>query len=183
MSKYRLTDQACARVLNKKFQKVVRNISADGSEPLSRVETWRGGARRSVSTSRSSNRTGGFPASGSRRRRHVSAHERPALPRAEVNQTQLLVQVLAGEQGLHPGVHLVLMGQPPTQPPAGVLFHRPVGPADDSGRSLVGGRDQALGLAAGGLGDEPVLDAVAAQVVDAGLGKIFFDAVVGFLEQ
>ena len=33
-----------------------------------RVETWRGGTKCSVSTSRSSNRTGGFPASGSRRR-------------------------------------------------------------------------------------------------------------------
>ena len=45
---------------------------------------------------------------------HGLAHERLALARAEVYEPQRLVQVPAGEQGLHPGPHLVLVGQPPT---------------------------------------------------------------------
>jgi hypothetical protein len=74
-----------------------------------RVEMWRGGLDGayllptllvagasisrscSVSTSRSSNRTGGFPASGSRTRLHAFAHGKIVRPLRQINQTKLIM--------------------------------------------------------------------------------------------
>jgi hypothetical protein len=77
-----------------------KSLNSLGNTPLawsSRVERWRGGLGQAyllpalsragasrvgpcpVSTSRSSNRTGGFPASGSRTRTQAFAHEKPRV--------------------------------------------------------------------------------------------------------
>ena len=114
-----------------------------------RVDDWRGGGRRmgvavpggfrrcrcltprrgSVSSRRSSNRTCGFPASGSRtrsclrprkaRRAHGKAGEPVLLPESLVRKSHILS-----------GAHLVLATEPLAQPPGRVPVNRRVGRAD-----------------------------------------------------
>src|SRR5471030_1609918 len=110
-----------------RYQQILRpNLLQLHRSGACRVETWRGGNACSVSTSRSSNRTGGFPASGSRRRSCHGPRE-AGLTHAEVDQPQLLMQVLIGEPGGCPSWHLVLLAQPLTQPGAHMLFHGAIG--------------------------------------------------------
>ena len=121
----------------------------------SRVEKWRGGLGRayrlpalssagasvarpcSVSTSRSSNRTGGFPATTARaavpalgqggscvRPREVACDVR------EPDQSQCLVQVLVGEACRSRSLLLVFLTQPPAEPRRDVAIHGTVGLAD-----------------------------------------------------
>ena len=77
---YRFTLSILKQHPNRRHSLIMRRRLCGWSEKflmevISRVEEWRGGWR-SVSTPRSSNRTGGFPASGSRTRTHAVAHEK-----------------------------------------------------------------------------------------------------------
>src|SRR5215469_17484667 len=90
---------------------------------MCRVETWRGGENRSVSTSRSSNRTGGFPASGSRRRMSCRRPRKAPFTSTQLNQAKL-----PGFGGAHvppaPGAPDPVLGvEPHPQPAANVGIH------------------------------------------------------------
>src|SRR4029077_16055943 len=84
----------------------------------------------SVSTSRSSNRTCRFAASGSRTSppcgRSRAARRSPLKP----NQPQRLVQVTVREACPSRPLHLVLPHQPPTEPRAGRALHPAIGCGD-----------------------------------------------------
>jgi hypothetical protein len=90
----------------------------------------------SVSTSRSSNRMCGFPASGSRRKFTIS----PTRSGRYVSQALLSRRSRTGiilEPAGSRSRHLVFMTQPPTQPSAGMLINRPIGSADRSKTEVV----------------------------------------------
>src|SRR5665213_2407153 len=96
----------------------------------------------SVSTSRSSNRTGGFPASGSRTRmiwsnnscfRPREVARSPRQPYQTEGLVQVLVRVLRGTRtGL-----LALLTQPPAKPSRGVGIHGAIGFADRSQAEVI----------------------------------------------
>ena len=112
-----------------------------------RVRMWRGGLRfslsvtapfvwrclssrtnHSVSTSSSSNRTCGFPASGSRTRRHAFTHGSPAPKSGQADEPEVPVEVREGIRPAPASPDLVLVAQPPAQPRSGVVVERTVGP-------------------------------------------------------
>jgi transposase len=94
--------------------------------PMGRVERWRGSLGQahplpalssagaslarpcSVSTSRSSNRTGGFPASGSRTKVSCVRPRNGSAPARELDQAQLLLEVLVGKARVAVPLELVL---------------------------------------------------------------------------
>ena len=77
----------------------VENATSDAENVTStcRVETCRGGENRSVSTSRSSNRTGGIPASGSRRRMSCRRPREAPFTSAQLD----AIKGVTGSYGLH----------------------------------------------------------------------------------
>ena len=123
-----------------------------------------------VSTSRSSNRTGGFPASGSRRRSHAFAHGKLAVRVGKQTRPKRFVQVLIGELGCCPALQFVLGTQPLTQPVAGVLVHRPIGLADRTQAEVVGPPANMrlsfppLSAASSGVYFRPVISLIASQM-------------------
>ena len=83
----------------------------------------------SVSSRRSSNRTCGFPASGSRTRSCLRPRKARRM-RRKARETKLFPESLGREPHFFPGPHLVLAAQPLAQPPGRVPVDRRVGRAD-----------------------------------------------------
>src|SRR5215471_1934752 len=80
------------------------------------------------SRSRSSNRTGGFPASGSRARSVTALPTDMRLrDAAELVQAQFRVQIRVREACVSLSPYLVLLAEPPTEPTPSVLQHDLVG--------------------------------------------------------
>ena len=129
---------------------LIRHYSLGSTRKTGRVERWRGGLGRayllpalsfagaslaqpcSVSTSRSSNRTCGFPASGSRTRTHAFAHEKVAVAQPAVGRGPTSrAGTRRGTRVHSPSRHLVLLAQPPTEPMSQrVRSTHPIRPAD-----------------------------------------------------
>jgi hypothetical protein len=105
-----------------------------------RVESRSGAvAWGSVSTPRSSNRTGRFPASGFRTRRFTrSLTNRPALRSRETVEPELPVEVGVGEACLPATTHPILRAQPLTHPVADMLGHRLVRLTESPDAEVVG---------------------------------------------
>ena len=105
---------------------------------IGRVEEWRGGLGSaylfpalssagasiaspcSVSTPRSSNRTGGFPASGSRTRTHAFAHGKLRVRPLRRTSPSTSCRYSSGNRDHPPALHLVLGAQPLAEPVAAV---------------------------------------------------------------
>ena len=101
-----------------------------------RVETWRGGANRSVSTSRSSNQTCGSPASGSRRKTSCLHPREAPLPPLQAEDTKPREGHHVGESLLADAVDLVAGVEPHPQPVSDAVVHGSVGPADTPAAAL-----------------------------------------------
>src|SRR5215471_13943622 len=83
------------------------------------VPHWFG--RGSVSTSRSSNRTGGLPASGSRTRLHAFTHDGATTKLGQAYEAEVLVKVREWVSSALASPDLVLEAQPPAQPHSRVV--------------------------------------------------------------
>ena len=91
----------------------------------------------SVSTSRSSNRTCGFPHPALGQDTHAFAHGRLRVSARQLDQPQCLVQVLVREACLSHCRDLVLVAQPPAEPSVGVSVDRPVALTDRTQAEVV----------------------------------------------
>jgi hypothetical protein len=92
----------------------------------------------SVSTPRSSNRTGAANASGSRRKVHEFAHGKLRGRVVRRTSPSTLWRWTSGNRPSAQPTHLVFGAQPLTKPLASVLLHRPVGFTDRTQTEVVG---------------------------------------------
>src|SRR3954469_6943837 len=90
----------------------------------------------SVSTSRSSNRTGGFAASGSRTRRHAFTHDATKLGQAY--EPEVLVKVREWISSALASPDFVLEPQPPAQPHSRVVVEHPIRFAGGANAEVIG---------------------------------------------
>jgi len=96
----------------------------------------------SVSISRSSNRTCGFPASGSRTRRHADAHEKGCPALAKSDDAHLSVQVVRRETGIAPIADRVLRAPPLADPLEDIVIDVLQGLGDRADLEVVRPADQ-----------------------------------------
>src|SRR5581483_3384025 len=92
----------------------------------------------SVSTSRSSNRTGGFPASGSRMRHQVLGPRKTAHEHLRREQPERAVQVLIRIESPQNTSPLVFQAQPPAESLGSVPINRPICVGDRTQGKVLG---------------------------------------------